>query len=793
MAKSLEEELLAAGTVVEDAKEPETSKLGAVALGGVQGLTFGFADELEAAARSALSGASYQEEVEQVRQRYKTAQEERPGAYTAAEIGAGIGSMFIPGLGVVSGAKAATAAGKGLRSLIEAKRGAELTAKGARAAEAIGAGVVGGGIGAVGTSEADVFSKQTPEAAAQLAADIGTGAALGGALGGTVSKIAESETVQKAGKAISESKAGQMAKDLRDRILSGGAKNIEEGKLFIGKPEKVEEVEDIFKKGYSGRVRKAEEKLRGLGREKTAEAEKLAQEQKAYAREKNKLSQEISDIQRKESLTQATEEQAVKEQTASMAKEVDDVRKSLQDLGPKIDTAEQTIKTEVEKLSKQLDTDSANAVKKLYDNQLDKINTISEQRDAFVDKTLSNVAADANDAKQLQDAVTDMYSMYKTDYETAIKPVFVKIMRDEPRFMQMMGILDNPENLPQISDAVLTNNFSKADVVKMVENAKKNLYTSDVSTPFGKARRDAYQILNDKMTEISPDYKQFNTQINKLMTTRDVLEKSPLMENRVIAKTGQAGGEYAAPQAFAKTTRPEISGLPSEYVKDLADRGVDVKLLARQEQTLEQQLTKDQLLPLENMKTELTIKNNALQRQISELERQIRLTSGEERIKLKQLLDKKTDDLNLYKNRMTEKLAKSREDLAKKYNVSIETARDVLRQTRQQASQEGMAYKALSEQPLTVEEAGQLGTIAATTGQVPFKAGRFLRPSPMTRIKVYNAISSRFQNPALTAAIAPRIGQSFTRADIMSLADTHGVVPSELEQELLRAGQVVEE
>lgn len=797
MAKSLEEELLAAGEVVpetkEAEKEPETSTLGAVALGGVQGLTFGFADELEAAARSALSGTPYQEEVEQVRQRYKTAEKERPGAYTTAEIGAGIGSMFIPGVGVASGAKAATAAGKGLKALLQAKRGTELTAKGARAAEAVGAGIVGGGIGAVGTSEADLLSKRTPEAAAQLAADVGTGAALGGALGGAVSKIADSETLKKAGKAISESKAGKAAIDLRDRILSGGAKNVEEGKLFIGKPEKVEEVEDVFKKGYSGKVREAEEGLRGLRREKKAEASKLAQEQKAYAREKNKLSQEISDIQRKESLAQATEEQAVKEQTAEMSKELQDVRTSLQDLGPKIDQAEKTIRNEVDILSKKLDTDSANAIKQLYDNQLDKINKISEQRDEFIDRTLSNVRADENDAQQLQNAVLEMYDLYKTDYETAIKPVFVKIMRDEPRFMQMMNIIDNPENLPGLKDAIISNNFSKADVIKMVENAKKNLYTPDTSTPFGKARQDAYQILNKKVTDISPDYKKFNSEINKLMATRDMLEKSPLMETRVIAKTGKEGGEYAAPEVFAKTTRPDIAGLPNKYVNDLADRGVDVNLLARQEKALQEQLTADQLLPLENMKTELTIKSNALQRQISELERQIRLTSGEERIKLKQLLDKKTDDLNLFKNRMTEKLAKSREDLAKKYNVSIETTEDVLRQTRQQAGQEAMAYKALSEQPLTVEEAGQLGTIAATTGTVPFKAGRFLRPSPMTRIKVYNAIANRFRNPALTAAISPRIGQSFTRSDIMSLAQTHEVDPNELEQELINAGQVIEE
>jgi len=792
MPKTLEEKLLAAGESVEE-NEPETSTLGAVALGGLQGLSFGFADELEAAAKSALGDMSYQEAVEQAREKYKLAEKERPGAYTAAEIGTGVGSMFIPGLGAASGAKVATAAGKGIRSLIQAKRGAELTTKGARAAEAIGTGVVGGGIGAIGTSEADVLSKKSPEAAAQLAADIGTGAAIGGAFGGVASKIADSERVQKAAKAISESKIGKAAKGLRDRILSGGEESLEEGQKFINQPEKVKEVENILKKGVNKKIHKLEDELTNLKRAKGAEDDVISKEKEIFDLEKDRLSKEISDIRRKEDISITSEEQAVRSQTSGLKKEVRDVKDALTMLAPKIDEAQQTIKNRVQDLSKKLDKQSADSVKNLYDNQLRQVDDLSKQRDIFVEQTLSDIRASTDDAQQLQDAVLDMYSLYKDDYETAIKPVFVKIMRDEPRFMQMMQIVEDPSNLPQLKDAILQNQFSKADVVKMVENAKKNLWTSDVSTPFGAARKNAYQILNDKVTEISPEYKQFNTEINKLLVTRDFLENSPLIKMRMAPKVGEKGGEFLAPKAYAAAKRPDIKGLETSYINDLADKGVDVGLLARQEKALQQQLTTEQLLPLQNLKKELVIRGKSLRNQIAEIEDKIRLSSGEERLKLKRMLDEKTDQLNLYTDKMTEKLSKARQDLADKYDVNIQSAEDVLKETRRQTQEDVNAYKLLQEQPLSAEEAGQLATIGLTTGTVPFKSGRFLRPSPMTRIKVYNAIASRFQNPALTAAIAPRIGQGFTRQDIMNLANTHNVNANTLEQQLMEAGELVVE
>ena len=764
-------------------KEPETTQLGAIARGTAQGLSFGFADEITAAAESAF-GRDYEEALKETRDIYKLAEKERPGAYRTAEIGSGLASVFIPGIGAVTGGKAALAGGKLLKSLIQAKRGAELTGKGARAAEAVGTGIAGGAFGSIGASEADVLSKQTLGSVGQLAADVGTGAVVGGLAGGAVQKVVDSETAQKIGKAIGDSKITKSAAELRDRIISGGKDKLEEVQKFIKNPEKIEEVELVLRKGVDKRINDQMDALDKLKKEKGAEDSVINEQNELFKLEEQKLSQEIADVRRKEGINISAEEQAVKEQTSGLNKELRDIKDSLADLSPKIDDAQTSIKNQVTSLSKTLDKQSADSVRNLYNTQLNQIDALSKQRDDFVETALSKVKADENDAQQLQDAVLDMYSLYKDDFNTAIKPEFVKIMKAEPRFIQMMRILDNPENLPALKDAVINNNFSKADVVKMVENAKKNLFTSDTTTAFGKAKRDAYQILNDKMNSISPEYKEFNTQLNKLIITREFLETTPLMKMQKVPEVGQAGGEFLKPTAFPVTTRPSISKLDTNYINDLAERGVDVNLLARQEKALSAQLTTEQLLPLKNLKSELTVKGRALKNQIQDIESKIRLSSGDERLKLQRTLDEKIDKLNLYTDQMTEKLSNARKKLSEKYDIQFETAEDALKQSRRQTQEDVAAYKLLEEQKLTTEEAGQLAMIGLTTGSIPFKAGRFFRPSPLTRVKIYNSIRSKFNNPSLSAAISSRIGQQITAKDIMELANTHKVDPEQLKAAL---------
>jgi hypothetical protein len=69
-------------------------------LGAAQGATLGFADEIEAAARTPFSDDPYSKIKDAVSQRYKQAEAENPKSYLAGEIGGGLSTAFIPGAGL---------------------------------------------------------------------------------------------------------------------------------------------------------------------------------------------------------------------------------------------------------------------------------------------------------------------------------------------------------------------------------------------------------------------------------------------------------------------------------------------------------------------------------------------------------------------------------------------------------------------------------------------------------------------------------------------------------------------
>lgn len=97
---------------------PQVSKLESFMRGGAQGGSLGFADEITAAGESSLGSMglvpdkTYDQALEESRQSYKHAQDTNPGSFLAGEIGGGVATTFIPGLGLAKGAKMASVAGR---------------------------------------------------------------------------------------------------------------------------------------------------------------------------------------------------------------------------------------------------------------------------------------------------------------------------------------------------------------------------------------------------------------------------------------------------------------------------------------------------------------------------------------------------------------------------------------------------------------------------------------------------------------------------------------------------------
>ena len=116
-----------------------------------QGLTFGFADEMEAAVRSALdSGADYTDVVKEVRNKINEFRDRSPGSAYGTEIAASIlptiAAQFIPGAGQALGAARATQLGRLAQTALKGPvRKAAVTSGGQGALYGLGTGEGGPG------------------------------------------------------------------------------------------------------------------------------------------------------------------------------------------------------------------------------------------------------------------------------------------------------------------------------------------------------------------------------------------------------------------------------------------------------------------------------------------------------------------------------------------------------------------------------------------------------------------------------------------------------------------------
>jgi len=124
-----------------------------------QGLTFGFSDEAEAAAKALFGEETYRDEVNKIRQEIESFRAEDPVAAYGLEAAGSLPTMFIPGVGAARGLQ-------GLSKLSAAKQAA-IT------------GAAGGALYGAGTAET---IEDIPESAL-------AGAAVGGTLAGGLSKV----------------------------------------------------------------------------------------------------------------------------------------------------------------------------------------------------------------------------------------------------------------------------------------------------------------------------------------------------------------------------------------------------------------------------------------------------------------------------------------------------------------------------------------------------------------------------------------------------------------------------
>jgi hypothetical protein len=161
-------------------KEPTT---GDYARAAAQGLTFGFADEIEAAIRSAVGSKTYEEEVKGIRGDIERFREAAPVAAYGTEIGA---SALLPFGAARAGALGAKAAASAAARPVTAAvgTGALYGAGAAEEGERLKSAAIGGALGgAVGGAVSKALPKIAPEAKEMIrrGVPLTAGQAMGGA------------------------------------------------------------------------------------------------------------------------------------------------------------------------------------------------------------------------------------------------------------------------------------------------------------------------------------------------------------------------------------------------------------------------------------------------------------------------------------------------------------------------------------------------------------------------------------------------------------------------------------
>lgn len=258
-----EEELLKDASPVDDKNELlEQAKAGA--LGLAQGASFGFEDELEAAARSAVGDKSYKNILEEVRKRNKSLEEQFPKTALAGEIAGGVGSVLagnalIGGAGKLLGLGKAATTGAEVGSKLAPTVGELATGLAKKAGTTMGTGAAVGGLSSAGQSEAtniEDLGKDVLSGAESGALISGGVSALGSAAGTVGKRFAETGTAKKMAKAFQYGREGEDLVGSSNEMYNK-LKDTVSGKLLKG----IQDTEENIQKKYSSLYQEADKNV----------------------------------------------------------------------------------------------------------------------------------------------------------------------------------------------------------------------------------------------------------------------------------------------------------------------------------------------------------------------------------------------------------------------------------------------------------------------------------------------------------------------------------------------------
>jgi hypothetical protein len=667
--------------------EPKTSQLEAASRGLAQGITFGFADELTAAAESTLTGKPYSKAVEESRAGYETASKEFPKTSFAGEFVGGAGSALIPGVGALGRAaqiaKAGTAAAKTGQMI---RGGAQL-----------------GALAGLGATE-DIAN--IPQAARDIGVAAATGGAVGGAIGKASQKIAESPAAQKAIGAVSEGAAS-----VRDRLIGKSTKF----KFPELTPEKQARVDELVAAGKQNKLADRqilndiavefqelspdaleagfrEKGIRGKLQRGIAGSEEATEfmsrpEQMKYAEEATRGKTTARALQEADVAAietrigeRVTEKELLKRQSQDLTQELKDRRLNLQEKWQTADIKERqrldgqmrqldqaeakvkglidqrqkvinqyaqadkeiadTVKIELEKAARSKSDEAMEGVARVANELDERVQQIAQQRKELVDSLMDVPATEAelrtaaNIRRELQN--TFMEQGLGREGDQALGAAFGGDSRFQKvkRYFDIQKLQDdfdaNPSAFPEGRPSLSPNDIpSMGELVGAMYSANQKISSAAMGTPMASVKRRIGEVIQEGMGELSPEAYAIQRHLGTTKSNLETIRGSTLFETRKVPVVGKTGRTATVQKRFIKTELPKDV---TKWNKDYQDTVQSI--VTRERGPVLEEAARLQTAAKEGLPTKVSPRIGELETDIGRLEGRIGQLANERKVLL---------------------------------------------------------------------------------------------------------------------------------------------------------------
>ncbi len=342
----------------------------------------------------------------------------------------------------------------------------------------------------------------------------------------------------------------------------------------------------------------------------------------------------------------------------------------------------------------------------------------------------------------------------------------------------------NPEDIPSVGE-----------MVGALYAANQKVSSAAFGTPMANVKRRVGEVIQEGMKDLSMEAYALQRHLARTKANLETLRGSSLFEGKKIPVEGKTGRVATAQKKFIKTELPkDIARWPREYVKTIQnilsnERGPTLELATGMEAAAKRGLPTGTSPRIGQLESDI----GGLESKIAKLAQERQMILDEQAAKAPELkLARAEEKRGVIKEGIRSKLnirnrLRAIDDEMRKLTAQVGEQTKRLGETTEAESQLKNLLLETQGIPASARDVGQAAVIGAQ-GKIPFAIAKVLLPSPQARIKAYNRVKTRFQNPSLNAAVRVALENPVTLETIRSLSTTHEVSEPELTKALEESG-----